>query len=314
MRVRPERTTQRRGRRTPANRQPHAPAVADKWGTCARRLTVVRVHIASFARGTAIFSSIPSHASGDTWGRWGTEVLCATVFQPAFIGSSAPLQQLVLSSSEVHVAADDTTRSGLGWAGPTVGCALLASLVLVVAGCGGGGSPRVASVNSSTTDLQGTSTSNSPPAASQRNKVLAYSRCMRSNGVPAYPDPNSNGNLPKGNGQAFRVSTSQYQAAEQACGNLLPSGGGASLTQCLMTGDCPRSVVQGALEEGRMFARCMRGHGVVNWPDPTVDSLGRPSFQVTKAGMSIDATRAPQMLSKIGDCQRQPGAALLRQE
>jgi hypothetical protein len=137
---------------------------------------------------------------------------------------------------------------------------------------------------------------------------------MRSNGVPSYPDPDSRGNLPKGNAQAYRVSTSQYQAAEQACGHLLPSSGGASLTQCLMTGDCPRSVVQPALEEGLKFALCMRSHGVKNWPDPSVDSLGRPSFPVTKAGISIDATRSPQMLSKIGDCQREPGAVLLRQE
>jgi hypothetical protein len=81
-----------------------------------------------------------------------------------------------------------------------------------------------------------------------------------------------------------------------------------------MTGDCPGSVVQPALEGGRKFALCMRSNGITNWPDATVDSLGRPSFQVTKAGISIDATRSPQMLSKIGDCQREPGAVLLRQE
>ena len=37
------------------------------------------------------------------------------------------------------------------------------------------------------------------------------------------------------------------------------------------------------------------------------------TFQVTKAGTSIDATHSPQMLSKIGDCQRERGA-VLRQE
>jgi hypothetical protein len=137
---------------------------------------------------------------------------------------------------------------------------------------------------------------------------------MRSTGVSNYPDPNSSSKLPKGNAQAFGVSASQYQAAEQRCGHLLPSGGSASLTQCLMTGDCPRAVVQPALEEGRRFAQCMRSHGVPSWPDPSVDSLGRPSFQVTTAGISIDATRSPQMLSKMGDCQREPGALLLRQK
>jgi hypothetical protein len=73
-------------------------------------------------------------------------------------------------------------------------------------------------------------------------------------------------------------------------------------------------LVQRALSEGRTFAQCMRSHGVSNWPDPTIDSTGRPSFQVTKTGISIDATRSRQMLSKIGDCQDQPGAVLLRQE
>lgn len=198
-------------------------------------------------------------------------------------------------------------------AGATLGLAVLVSLAFVVAGCGGG-STGVASVASSTTGAQGSSSGDSSPAAAQGNKALGYSLCMRSHGVPNYPDPDSSGSLPKGNAQAFRAGSSQYQAAEHACRHLLPNGGSASLTQCLMTGDCPQSVVQPALEEGRTFARCMRSHGVPNWPDPTVDSVGRPSFQVTTAGISIDATRSPQMLSKIGDCQRRPGAVLLRQE
>ncbi len=209
------------------------------------------------------------------------------------------------------MAVDDTPRSRLGWAGSTARFAALSALALLAAGCGGGGSQRVASVATTT---QGGSSGNPSPAATQGNKALDYARCMRSNGVRSYPDPNSNGNLPKGDAQAFGVGSSQYQAARQACRDLLPGGGSASLTQCLMTGDCPRSVVQPALEEGRRFARCMRSHGVSHWPDPTVDSSGRPSFQVTEAGISIDATRSPQMLSKIGDCQRQPGAVLLRQE
>jgi hypothetical protein len=139
---------------------------------------------------------------------------------------------------------------------------------------------------------------------------------MRSHGVPNYPDP-SNGQLPKGTAQSLGVSSSQYQAAESACQDLLPNSDtnfNASLTQCLENGDCPSAVVQQALTEGRKFAQCMRDHGVPNWPDPTIDSTGRLSFQVTAAGISIDATRSTQMLSKIGYCQDQPGAVLLRQE
>jgi hypothetical protein len=139
---------------------------------------------------------------------------------------------------------------------------------------------------------------------------------MRSHGVPNYPDPSSNGSLPKGNPQAFGVSSSQFQAARTACQHLLPNSETfiASLTQCLETGDCPQAVVQQALTEGRKFAQCMRNHGVPNWPDPTIDSMGRPSSNVTGAGIPIASTRSSQMLSTIGHCQNQPGAVLLRQE
>jgi hypothetical protein len=115
------------------------------------------------------------------------------------------------------------------------------------------------------------------------------------------------GHIPLGIGRP------RFQTAQRYCQHLLPNFT-ASLAQCLMTGDCPPAVVQQALTEGLKFAQCMRNQGVPNWPDPTIDSAGRPSFQVTAAGISIDSTRSPQMLSKIGHCQNQPGVALLRQE
>ena len=176
-------------------------------------------------------------------------------------------------------------------------------LALLTVACGGSNSPGAAGRGS--------------PGNSIVTSAVAYSACMRSHGVPSYPDPGSDGNLPKGSAQAFGISNSQYQAAERACRHLLPSsdtGFTASLTQCLETGDCPHDVVQRALTEGLRFARCMRNQGVPNWPDPTIDSIGRPSFQTTAAGISIAATRSPQMLSKIGHCQNQPGGVLLRME
>ncbi len=179
--------------------------------------------------------------------------------------------------------------------------ALLVALALPAAACGGSSSPGAAGRGS--------------PGNSASASAVAYSACMRLHGVPEYPDPGSDGNLPKGTAQDFGVSNSQYQAAERACRHLLPNSDTrftASLTQCLMTGDCPHAVVQQALTEGLNFAR--RNHGVPNWPDPTVDSTGRPSFQVTAAGISIASTRSPRMLSKLGHCQNQPGAVLLRQE
>jgi len=189
-----------------------------------------------------------------------------------------------------------------------------AALSLLAAACGGGGSsgsPGVANVASSS------ASKSSSQGSSASNDAVAYSRCIRRHGVPNFPDPASNGTLPKGSAPDFGVSDSQFQTAERACRPLLPISDrtfAASLAQCLQTGNCPAALSERALAEGLKFARCMRSHGVPHWPDPTIDSIGRPSFQVTAAGISIDSTRSSQMLSKIGHCQTQPGAVLLRQE
>jgi hypothetical protein len=197
-------------------------------------------------------------------------------------------------------------RSRRAWPRParTAAAVIATAALALLAACGG--SPSLAGSGSSP-NAGGSATS---PSA------VAYSACMRSHGVPNYPDPSSNASLPKGNAQAFGVSSSQFQATRTACQHLLPNSETfiASLTQCLMTGDCPQAVAQQALTEGRKFAQCMRNDGVPNWPDPTIDSQGRPSFQTTAAGISIASTRSSQMLSKIGHCQNQPGAVLLREE
>jgi hypothetical protein len=206
------------------------------------------------------------------------------------------------SSAETHLARRARTAAAV--------FVTAAMAVLAVACTGSSKSAGVAGLASSTRLGGSPSAGGSSTAAS----ALAYSSCMRSHGVLNYPDPASDGQLPKGDAQAFGVSTAQYQAAQTTCQPLLPKNDSASLTQCLLTGDCPPDVVQQALNEGRTFAQCMRNHGVQNWPDPTIDSTGRPSFQVVRAGISIDDTRSSQMLSKIGFCESQPGAELLRQE
>ena len=201
---------------------------------------------------------------------------------------------------------DSTRAVRRAWprpAGTSAAAFAAAVLAPLAVACGGSDSPGA--------------TGRGSPGNSASASAVAYSACMRSHGVPDYPDPGSDGNLPKGSAQAFGVSNSQYQAAGRACQHLLPNSDttfAALLTQCLMTGDCPPAVLQRALTEGLRFAQCMHNHGVPNWPDPAVDSTGRPSFPVTAAGISIASTRSPRMLSKIGRCQNQPGAVLLRQE
>jgi hypothetical protein len=117
--------------------------------------------------------------------------------------------------------------------------------------------------------------------------AIAYSACVRSHGVPNYPDPSGNGQVPKTSAQQLRVSDSRLQAAETRCQRLYPAAGGSggmltkdSLGQCEETGDCPQPLVQAAMTALLTYAQCMRSHGLPTWPDPTLDSEGRPGFNL----------------------------------
>lgn len=136
--------------------------------------------------------------------------------------------------------------------------------------------------------------------------AVAYSQCMRANGVPRYPDPASDGQLPKGGAQAFEVSDSQYQTAQRTCQHLLPTGGSfdQQAHECIGAGDCPPALVQQMLTADRKFAQCMRSHGVPNWPDPTIGANGGPIFKVSGVGITHSQTHSPPMSNTITACLR----------
>ncbi len=106
-----------------------------------------------------------------------------------------------------------------------------------------------------------TRSSSSSGAAAQVNGAVAYSRCVRSHGVPTYPDPTTGGLIPKKTPQQLGVSPAVLQAAQRACIHLVPNGGRPSPAQVQQ--------YRGAM---LIYARCMRAHGVSNMPDP--DSRG----------------------------------------
>jgi hypothetical protein len=154
-----------------------------------------------------------------------------------------------------------------------------AGLALLAAACGG--SP------SST----GSGGSSSAGGSSTFLSAVGYTRCMRSHGVPNFPDPGSNGEIRKGTAQQLGVSTSVLQAASQTCGHLLPhsdTGRTAAATQQEWSGMLN-------------FARCMRSHGVPNWPDPT-HYPPRPTDPTFNLPASIQPI--PQITSKMQECLR----------
>ena len=131
-------------------------------------------------------------------------------------------------------------------------------------------------------------------ATSQRG--LAYSRCMRSHGVPRYPDVSSGNELPSGlpkvDPQRLGVSSSQYHVAQQTCAHLLPNGGQMSEAES-------RRDLQAMLG----FARCMRSHGVPTWPDPTYDPAAGWGFNLVHV-QDFDPN-SPQTDHKMSECSRQ---------
>ncbi len=173
----------------------------------------------------------------------------------------------------------------------------IAALALLGSACS---SPAAAGAGSSPNATNSAAAAGSTSSAS----AVAYSQCMRSNGVLNYPDPGSGGQLPKGDAQHFGVSDSQYRAAQNACKHLLPTGGSFEdqARQCIQTGNCPPALVQQMLTAGRKFAQCMRAHGVPNWPDPIISSDGAPIFKVSADGFTHEQTHNPPLSTKIAEC------------
>jgi len=125
-------------------------------------------------------------------------------------------------------------------------------------------------------------------------KALAYSRCMRAHGVSRFPDPISSGVIPKVSVGQLGVGSSRFQAAQRACQNLLPTGTDDQFSP---------GEVQQLLIGMLRFSRCMRSHGVPNWPDPSTDSEGRPIFPLPAAGISRQQARSPRVTHAGDECQ-----------
>jgi len=156
-----------------------------------------------------------------------------------------------------------------------------------------------------------TSSGGTPNARGSTNSpsLVAYSRCMRSHGVPNFPDPTSSGQVPKTDAQLLGVSSPQLQAARTACQHLLPTGGSLQQQehQCMQNSDCSPALVQQMLNADLKLARCMRSHGVPNFPDPTNGGSSGPVFNITRVGISDAASHTRQFIAKLNECGRLVG-------
>jgi hypothetical protein len=114
------------------------------------------------------------------------------------------------------------------------------------------------------------------------DKAVKFAECMRHNGVAAFPDPDASGDLTidaVANGSSLDTSSAVFERALTACRSLEPAG--------FTGGKVTASQRQARLE----FARCVRDHGVTDFPDPADDEplvdTNRIPSAATAAGMSI---------------------------
>lgn len=151
-----------------------------------------------------------------------------------------------------------------------------AGLALLAAGCGGGAS-RVATVASSTTTVATTAPSQAAAPSGQGGggaqtgfvmnvgagnaaQGTKLSNCVRSHGFPSFPDPDGRGLIVV---TGIDRHSPEFQSAVGACQKLLPAD----------FGQAPTPAQQAQQRQGALaLARCMRAHGIGDFPDPTGNS------------------------------------------
>jgi hypothetical protein len=157
--------------------------------------------------------------------------------------------------------------------------ALGALTAVIVAGCGGTAPKAPAS--------------SSAPIKDPKQAAYKFSACMRAHGVSNFPDPVVH---QSGNSMSIGIrvdptitGSPAFKSAQAACQSIMPG---------------PMSPAQQAAQEHLKaehvisFARCMRAHGVTNFPDPDTQGDIRPD-RLAAAGVDL---HAPNVIASARAC------------
>ncbi len=141
--------------------------------------------------------------------------------------------------------------------------ALAAAAVLALAGCGARGPAGPAAA-----------TRQDPNAAPA--DITNMVSCFRAHGMPEWPDPTYD---PR-DGRWHLDGPPLKAATRQACAAVMP--------RATLASPAPTALFNDLMQ----YARCMRAHGVPDWPDPTVDGAFITSLDV-KADPAVQAAAQP---------------------
>ena len=142
---------------------------------------------------------------------------------------------------------------------------------------------------------------------------IAFASCIRAHGVPNFPDPTGNGqggiqiqqSQRSGSGASTRVNGvpvngPTFQKALSDCKSYLPNGGTPSAAQ-----------TAAMKAKALAMSRCMRSHGVPNFPDPTFKSGPGGGLGIQVGGPGLDP-QSPAFQAAQKDCGSIFGAAALK--
>lgn len=133
---------------------------------------------------------------------------------------------------------------------------------------------------------------------------MVRASCMRSHGVPNFPDPGSGGGVQISAGSGINPFSPAFKAAQSQCAKLLPGGGPG--TRGVPSAEAKQQMLA--------VSECMRAHGVSGFPDPTLTppvNLAADSIAMGRGGVflvvprTID-TASPVFQSAAKDCRFGP--------
>ncbi|HSY38979.1 MAG TPA: hypothetical protein VLA79_05605 [Polyangia bacterium] len=169
----------------------------------------------------------------------------------------------------------------------TLSAVAVTSAALTLASCGGDSpNPGVARLSSASSSVATKSaaigaSAADPGSGSPEATALEFAGCMRANGVPHFPDPKSGGGFLFHTGTGVDPSSPAFKAAQAQCKKLLPPGPGSGSPPSAKT-----------LAHFLTVARCMRQHGVPEFPDPRTTTPSNPRATLGAGGGVISDIEA----------------------
>jgi hypothetical protein len=171
--------------------------------------------------------------------------------------------------------------------------AVVTLISLVGAGCGSTAPDDTDAAAGSGTAGSTATASSADTAATRKDtgqdKAVKFAECIRTHGVPHFPDPDAKGDFVFG----IDVTPAVWRKAVDACKSLEPPGA--------LSGKRSPKQQSAALR----FAQCIREHGVKDFPDP---ANGEPLVDTTR----IPSSNRPGGMTILNAAMHKCGTVLGR--